>query len=160
MIQPSAFNKPIMKFNPFSDDGMLFDREQVNRQLAIQNKKTAVLVVEDDPIGQRVAQLTLENYGYQVDIAETGKKALALYQSNSYSVILMDLGLPDMSGTEVTSQIRKLEQKTAKHTLIIGLTAHGELAKQPCLDAGMDDFMTKPVPLEQLNQLIQSWLAK
>lgn len=121
--------------------------------------KFRILVVEDVLINQRVAKLSLESAGYEVDIAPTGQSALDLYQANSYAVILMDMGLPDLPGTEVTRQIRKLEQINAKkHTPIIALTANGSSAKQECLSAGMDDFSDKPFEIEVLNKTIRYWI--
>lgn len=122
--------------------------------------KLKVLVVEDDPINQYVAKSLLENKGYQVDIAATGQAALNLYQANHYAVILMDMGLPDIQGTDVTRQIRILEQDKGQHTPIIALTANGLSAKPECLAAGMDDFSGKPFEIETLNQLIKVWIGK
>lgn len=119
-----------------------------------------ILVVEDDPISQRVVQIALENMGYQVDIAGNGSKALALFKSTDYSLVLMDYGLPDMTGIAVTSQIREFEEAKNKHTPIIALTAQGDFAKAECLAAGMDDFVAKPFELIQLKQLLRNWVKK
>ena len=120
-----------------------------------------ILVVEDDVINQRVAKLLLEHEGYQVSIASRGDSALKLYASGRYQLILLDLGLPDMSGLEVAQKIRALEQDCGKHTPIIALTAHGAAcAKSACLAAGMDDFSSKPFEFEALNRLIKNWLGK
>jgi CheY-like chemotaxis protein len=122
---------------------------------------TKILVAEDDPISQRVAQLALENMGYQVDIAGIGSKALELYQVNNYGAFLMDMGLPDTSGIEVAQQIRELEQTRGTHTTIIALTAHiAAMAKKECLEAGMDDFSTKPLKIEPLSALLKDWIGK
>lgn len=123
-------------------------------------KNVRVLVVEDELINQYVAKSFLESSGYQVDIAATGQAALHFYQVNQYAVILMDVDLPDIKGTEVTRQIRKLEETTGKHTPIITLTANGPSVKPECLAAGMDDFSTKPFEMETLNQLIKVWIKK
>lgn len=121
-------------------------------------KKIKILLVEDDPISQQVVKLALESKDYQVTIAGTGSEALELYKSNDFTLILMDMGLSDMSGIEVTREIRKLEKGREKHVPIIALTAHGESAKPECLSAGMDDFATKPFAIDRLNQIIKSWL--
>lgn len=119
-----------------------------------------ILVVEADPISQRVAQLALEQQGYEVTAARTGKPALALYEQNPYDLILMDMGLPDMQGTDITRKMRAIEQVQGNYTPIIALTAHGTLAKRECLAAGMDDFTSKPLDMERLHQLIKRWIAK
>lgn len=125
-----------------------------------QTNTTKVLVVEDESINQLVVKNLLESKGYQVDIAATGQAALELYQANAYAAILMDMGLPDLPGTEVTRQIRLHEQTSGKHIPIIACTANGLWAKPECLAAGMDDFSVKPVELEALNQLLKIWIEK
>lgn len=120
-----------------------------------------ILIVEDEPISQRVAQLSLESMGYKVDIAGTGKEAIELFANNNYVAVLMDMGLPDMLGTEVTKQIRELEYAKRIHTPVIALTAHiAAVAKNECLSAGMDDFISKPLEIEPLKELLESWLVK
>lgn len=78
-----------------------------------------ILIVEDEPTNQQVAQLALNNMGYEVDVASTGHKALQLYQANHYAAILMDLDLPDMQGTEVTREIRADEKKVVTMYLLL-----------------------------------------
>lgn len=119
-----------------------------------------VLVVEDELINQYVAKSLLESKGYQVDIAATGQAALHCYQANQYAVILMDMGLPDLPGTEVTRHIRTLEQANGQHIPIIALTANGLGAKPECLAAGMDDFSGKPFEIDQLDQVLKVWIEK
>lgn len=134
--------------------------EKSQGKVKTSSEKLRVLVVEDEPINQIVAKKLLENKGYQVDIAATGHDALALYRTNAYAAVLMDLGLPDIEGTNVTRQIRMLEQDSDKHIPIIALTANGPSAKSECLAAGMNDFLAKPFEIEQLNQLLKSWIKK
>lgn len=122
--------------------------------------KLKILVVEDDPISQRVAQLMLEANRYEVDIAATGEEALALFLKNHYALVLMDYGLPDLTGVEITRVMRETEQAKGGHTPIIALTAHSEFAKQACLEAGMDDFTTKPINFDTFKRLINNWIAK
>jgi CheY-like chemotaxis protein len=123
-------------------------------------QKRKILVVEDNLINQKVAKCLLEGKGYQVEIAPTGQTALELYQTNNYSIILMDLGLPDMPGTEVTRQIRMIEQaKSSDHIPIVALTANSIEAKPACLASGMDDFSVKPFEIDRLDQLIQIWIG-
>lgn len=120
-----------------------------------------ILVVEDEFMNQYVAKSLLEIKGYQVDIADTGQTALSFYQTNHYAAILMDLDLPDMQGTEITQQIRKLEKINGTRIPIIALTAHSSAtAKDECLTAGMDGFSTKPIEIEQLVRLLKTWIAK
>lgn len=129
-------------------------------KVSSQEKPVRVLVVEDEPINQCVAKSLLEGKGYQVDIAATGQAALHCYQANQYAVILMDMGLPDLPGTEVTRHIRTLEQANGQHIPIIALTANGLGAKPECLAAGMDDFSGKPFEIDQLDQVLKAWIEK
>lgn len=147
-----------------NDNGYLelldVEDKQAQSKIKPSVKKPKILVVEDEPINQCVAKNLLESKGYQVDIAATGQAALNCYQANQYSVILMDMGLPDLPGTEVTRQIRQLEKANGKHTPIIACTANGLSAKSECLAAGMNDFSDKPFEIEELNQLLKAWIEK
>lgn len=134
--------------------------KQAQGKIKSSEKNLKVLVVEDEPINQMVAKALLESKGYQVDIAENGQAALKLYQSNHYAAILMDMNLPDIEGTDVTRQIRALEQTTGKHIPIIACTANGLSAKPECLAAGMDDFSVKPFEIDPLNQVLKEWIGK
>jgi len=115
------------------------------------NIKPKILVVEDGLINQKVAKLMLEQLGYQADIAENGTKALAMYQDD-YQAILMDVGLPDISGIEVCARIRSQEWNA--HIPIIALTAEGDSIKDKCLSSGMDEFATKPIMIDALKIIL------
>jgi len=117
-----------------------------------------ILVVEDLLINQMVVKSVLEGMGYQVDIAPTGKAALDCYQFNTYDLILMDIGLPDIQGTEVTRQIRELEHGKGIHTPIIALTANDLSFKPEYLSVGMDDFSVKPFEINTFKLLIKKWI--
>ena len=119
-----------------------------NKPIALLPKGTKVLLVEDDPMAQILADSTLKSVLHvSYDLAETGKAALELWSKNKYNFILMDLGLPDTKGYQVAQQIRK----TDKDTVIIALTAHDEdKYKKLCFKAGMQGFLTKPINIDQL----------
>lgn len=119
-----------------------------------------LLVVEDDSINQRIVQLTLENMGYEIDIANNGNQALKMFLLNNYAVVLMDYGLPDMTGVDVAHKIRQFEKNKLKQTPIIALTAHGDFAKAECLAAGMNDFIAKPFELARFKQLLEFWVKQ
>lgn len=117
-----------------------------------------VLLVEDEPISQRVAQLMLENLGLKVDVAASGASALSLLENNSYDLILMDLGLPDMTGDQVTVKIREGEANN-QGLPIIALTAHVfHDDKKRCLAAGMNGFLGKPIEYAELQASLSTWL--
>ncbi len=133
---------------------------QDHKKTQLSSQKFKILVVEDNLINQKVAKCLLESKGYQIEIAPTGQTALELYQTNNYSIILMDLGLPDMPGTEVSRQIRIIEQaKGSDHIPIVALTANGIEAKPACLVSGMDDFSVKPFEINELDQLIKNCIG-
>ncbi|MBI5176146.1 MAG: PAS domain S-box protein [Candidatus Melainabacteria bacterium] len=118
-----------------------------------------VLVVEDSPLLRMMAQKQLEKLGVRSVSAATGLEAVELLRANSYDLILMDLNIPEIDGLEVTRQVRVMELPLAKHTPIIAMTAaamKGDLDR--CLEAGMDDYLPKPVLLEDLEAKLKQWL--
>ncbi len=123
-------------------------------------KTDKILVVEDDPVSQKVLELLLSHFGYQADIAANGQQALALFQQQTYAVVFMDIGLPDSDGIELTKIFRAYEaENLLEHTAIIALTASSEIIKDECLQAGMDDFLVKPILLEKLQGKLRRWLS-
>lgn len=133
-----------------------------HKEVSIDNKsKAQILLVEDNSINQEVATRIIKKLGYSVDVVENGLDALKIIKKNSYALILMDCQIPDMDGYEVTREIRKLELKQKKHTPIVAMTAHalkGDRAK--CIDAGMDDYIAKPIDIKALAGKIEFWLGK
>lgn len=121
--------------------------------------RASILVVEDDLISQRVMALALEGMGYKLSFAASGEQALSLFAANRYDLVFMDLGLPNMDGLEATQQMRLQETTSAYHTPIIALTAHSrERVEADCLESGMDAFLSKPIELEILAELLKNWL--
>ena len=110
------------------------------------HKKVRVLLVEDQPIAARAAMIRFDELGCHVELAEDGKSAYELASSHQYDLILMDIGLPDISGLEVTRLIRMHESSLNKRRVpIVALTAHayGDIYRD-CLEAAMDMVITKP----------------
>lgn len=118
----------------------------------------SVLVVEDNPVLQHVAVMQLTNLGVSSRVAHTGPEALEAIQAGTFDMVLMDVHLPQMSGYDVTTRVRQLEQGTGRRTPIIAMTAGAmEQDKQRCLAAGMDDYMSKPVNVEALRRMVEKW---
>lgn len=118
-----------------------------------------VLLVEDNPINQLVGVKLLESFGAVVDVAENGHVALSLLQhiDNHYDMVLMDLQMPVMDGLETTRQLRLIEQFS--HLPVIAMTANVLATdRQACFEAGMNDFMSKPIRLKELREKISQWL--
>ncbi len=108
-----------------------------------------VLVVEDHLVNQKLAITLLERWGHHVDVAENGQIALAMLAQQSFDVVLMDMMMPVMDGLEATRCFRALEE--GRHTPIIAMTANAmESDRQRCLDAGMDDYISKPIKAQEL----------
>jgi len=119
-----------------------------------------VLLVEDHEISQVVARAFLEHMGFEVDVSGDAPSALSSLIDRDYVLILMDCQLPGMDGYELTRRIRAAEAgPRARRTPIVALTAHATPAdRQRCLDAGMNDYLTKPVGPQQLADTVQRWL--
>jgi two-component system sensor histidine kinase/response regulator len=119
-----------------------------------------VLLVEDHEISQVVARAFLEHMGFEVDVSGDAPSALSALIDRDYVLILMDCQLPGMDGYELTRRIRAAEAgPRARRTPIVALTAHATPAdRQHCLDAGMNDYLTKPVGPQQLADTVQRWL--
>jgi two-component system, sensor histidine kinase and response regulator len=118
-----------------------------------------ILLVEDNKMNQLVSTKLLEKLGFAFDIANHGGEAVRAVKGKEYDAILMDCQMPEMDGYEATAEIRRLEG-TARHTPIIAMTAAAmEGDRERCLDAGMDDYITKPVRLESVAGVLQRWVA-
>lgn len=113
----------------------------------------SVLLVEDEKIVQMVFSSLLKKFGCKVTLAETGKEALEKANSNGYDMIFMDIGLPDMRGTDVTAEIRHSEKDT--HTPIVAVTGYsiGDV-KDECDAAGIDAIYNKPVSINELKNIL------
>jgi CheY-like chemotaxis protein len=117
-----------------------------------------VLVVEDDFTLRYLAKRQLASLGFACDLAEDGAEALEKVQSQEYVLILMDVQMPIMSGLEAAQAIRQHEagNNSDAFTPIIAMTANPE--KQRCFDAGMNDFMFKPISLLQMEEALTRWV--
>jgi len=111
----------------------------------------SILLAEDGHINQRVAQRFLSSRGHSVTLAENGRQALDRYRQRTFDLVLMDVQMPEMDGLETTIAIRELEKQTGRHVPIIAMTAHAMTGdRQRCLEAGMDDYLPKPIRPQEL----------
>ena len=125
-----------------------------------ENAGFRILLAEDDQTNQFVLKSILARNGYQVDLAENGRDALRLLELHDYDLVLMDCMMPEMDGYETTATIRNPESLVRSHTLpIIALTANAmHDDRERCLNAGMNDYLSKPVDMAELLMLLIRWL--
>jgi signal transduction histidine kinase/ligand-binding sensor domain-containing protein/CheY-like chemotaxis protein len=110
-----------------------------------------ILLVEDDPTSRTLAATVLTHHGHLVATAANGIEALRLVEQRSFEVVLMDIQMPGMDGIEATEQIRRRESRTGGRVSIVALTAHAMKGdRERCLAAGMDDYISKPLDMQQL----------
>jgi CheY-like chemotaxis protein len=119
-----------------------------------------VLLAEDVLVNQKVATILLEKAGYRVDVVENGKEAVEAVRQLSYAAVFMDVQMPEMDGFEATGVIRGQEELSGHHVPIIAMTAHAlEGDRERCLDAGMDDYIAKPLQPKELIATLEKWLG-
>jgi PAS domain S-box-containing protein len=119
----------------------------------------AVLLAEDNYILQDLACRQLVKLGFNVNVVNNGQEVIAVLANSNYGLIFMDCQMPVMDGFEATKVIRQQEKQTGKHVLIVALTASAMPAdREKCLNCGMDDYLAKPLNLQQLSLLVDKWL--
>ncbi len=119
-----------------------------------------VLVAEDNEVNQIVFTQILQTTGWLFQIVRNGAEAVEAWQAHDPAIILMDVSMPVMNGHQATRRIRELEERTGTHTPIIGVTAHAlESDRELCFQAGMDDYLSKPISPEALEDKIRTWIG-
>lgn len=119
-----------------------------------------ILLVEDNAFNRKVALRFLQKIGYQADIATTGLEALQVLKERHYDAILMDVQMPDMDGMETTRHIRE-QWPPHQQPRIIAMTAHALRGdRERCLRVGMDDYISKPVQLDDLIAALERVLPR
>ena len=115
-----------------------------------------VLLVEDNVVNQRVAIALLERRGHHVTLARNGLEALNVLERNRFDLVLMDLHMPVMGGLEATAEIRTRDRTTGTHTRIVAMTADAMAGdREWCRQAGMDDYLPKPVKCDELFAVVE-----
>lgn len=122
-------------------------------------KNAKILLVEDNKMNQLVATKMIKKMCSNIDIAENGQQALEMYHENAYDIIFMDIQMPVMDGLTSAKKIREIEQETNRHVPIVAMTANAmNEDRQACMKAGMDEFITKPVSLENVNRVLELYI--
>ena len=117
-----------------------------------------VLVAEDNVVNQMVIRSMLERLNCNVTLASDGRDAIRIYEERDFDIVLMDISMPDMDGVEATRRIRAIQDKLGSRRPIIGVTAHAMPAdRNRCLDAGMDDYLPKPVKKDAIAAMLGKW---
>ncbi len=130
----------------------------------VSGARQAILLAEDNPVNQRLLLLQLRKFGYRAEAVNNGREAIAAVAAGSYALVLMDCQMPELDGFAATAAIRKAERwggaDGARRLPIIALTANAMQGdREACLDAGMDDYVAKPVKAAELRAVIERWCS-
>lgn len=120
-------------------------------------KAVRILIAEDNPVNQKLALRLLQKLGYSADVVDNGKAAVEAQSTSNYDLILMDCQMPVMDGYEASLALRKTA--AGRHVRIVAMTANAmEGDRDKCLAAGMDDYLSKPVKIERLQEVVETFL--
>ena len=126
-------------------------------QILIYGRPLHILVAEDTPFNQKFILRLLDRWGHQAVIVENGQKALEAFNKDEFDIVLMDVQMPEMDGFEAASAIRESEKQTGGHIPIIAMTAHAMKGdRERCIEAGMDEYIPKPISSDMLLKAIQT----
>jgi two-component system aerobic respiration control sensor histidine kinase ArcB len=138
-------------------------RSQTNVPITFKHGPIAnVLLIEDDPLSQTIAQHNLEAFNCIVDITNSGYEAIAMFKKKNYHLVLTDVGLPDINGYQITTAIRAIEAETNRHSLvpIIAVTAHVDAKdKKHFLELGGNEILAKPLLIDTIRVILVNYLG-
>lgn len=154
------FEVNVPEFQPVRDENNGSERQSENapgpnqrRRPGNQQRNLKILLAEDNRVNQRLAVGLLERMGHRVSIVETGQAAIDACLEEAFDLILMDVQMPGRDGLDATRAIREAERSSGQHVPIIAMTAHAMSGdRQRCLDAGMDEYLSKPIRIAELEE--------
>lgn len=148
----------VLKITYYEEEGALIKEGEEVKEVA-KTKGMRVLLCEDNEVNTKVASLILRRMGFEIDIAENGQEAVNKFLHLKYNIVFMDCMMPVMDGFQATKKIREIEiEQELKPTVVIALTANSsEDDRGKCKAAGMNDFISKPVKREAMEEAINKW---
>jgi CheY-like chemotaxis protein len=127
-------------------------------EFTLQEKNILILLVEDNEVNRKLVTMQLSKLNIKLSLASNGEEAVDKFSKQEYSLILMDCQMPVMDGFETTKQIRAIEKEKGSHIPIIAMTANSmEGDREKCIESGMDDYISKPVRIKNLKEIIEKW---
>ncbi len=140
-----------------TENNIAFDVVMENNNTALKK----VLLAEDDLVSRNMLTIFLKKNGYEVIAVENGKEAVAIYGRKRPDIVLMDINMPQLDGYSATAEIRRKEKTTGTRTPIVAMTAYAMSGdREKCLGADMDDYISKPIALNQALEMIRKYLSK
>ncbi len=117
-----------------------------------------ILIADDDSVTRQVVAALVSNLGYRTRTVSTGQEALEIWRTGLVDLILLDCRLPDLDGIDVTAHVRNHERTAGRHTPVVAMTAGASIDHRlRCLKAGMDDYLSKPIDVDHLTQILADW---
>jgi len=144
------------------EEQVLLEKKAITNQIkCVRTVRRKVLLAEDDPVSRNMVTIIAEKKGFQVVAVENGKEAVSAYENEKFDLILMDVNMPYMDGFSATAQIRLREKKLSYYTPIIAMTAYALKGdREKCLDSGMDDYLSKPIDISQVLEIIDKYVVR
>ena len=160
MLSPATLRAAFVQAAQPSAEEEVSREPHLPPQAATARWRPRILVAEDNPLNQRVAVGLLSRLGCESDTVANGQQAIEAARTGRYQLVLLDVSMPDIDGLEVARRIRAHEQATGAARLpLVAVTAHAYPEdRRRCLEAGMDDFLPKPVSLDTLSSVLSRWL--
>ena len=140
-----------------ADHQQQLDEPEASTTAEVPTEKLRVLLAEDNAVNQKLAVAVLDRQGHAVTVASNGREAVDKWIDGDFDLVLMDVQMPEMDGFEATAEIRRLEAQHPgnQRTFIIAVTARARRSdRQNCLDAGMDDYMAKPIRIANFAEVL------